>query len=87
MLLCAVIKTAVEDYNLCRTRGFIVRGEVAAHSSLKNNLPKTLENLSEIKSLLTFFFGGGLEALIEAGNLTDAAGNLLSSDFIRKALI
>ena len=87
MLLCAVIKTAVEDYNLCRTRGFIVLGEVPGHSTLKKHLPKTLENLSEIKSLLTFFFTGGLETLIDAGNLMDEAGNPLSSEFIRKALI
>ena len=86
-LLCAVIETAVDDYNLCRSRGFIVLGEVPGHITLKKQLPKTLENLSEIKSLLSFFFGGGIETLIDAGNLMDETGKPLSSSFIRKALI
>jgi len=93
-LLCAVIETAVDDYNLCRSRGFIVRsrgfivlGEIPGNITLKQQLPKTLENLSEIKSLLSFFFNGGIEALIDAGNLQDETGKHLSSSFIRKALI
>lgn len=86
-LLCAVIETAVDDYNLCRSKGFIVLGEIPGRSTLKTQLPKTLENLSEIKSLLSFFFDGGLENMIDAGNLMDETGQPLSSSFIRKALI
>ena len=86
-LLCAIIETAVDDYNLCRTRGFIVLGEITGHITIRKQLPKTLENLSEIKSLLSFFFEGGIETLIDAGNLKDETGQPLSSGFIRKALI
>jgi len=86
-LLCSIIEMAVLDYNLCVEKGFIYQRELAVCISLNHELPKTIENISEIKSLLTFFFEGGLEQLIEDGNLRGEAGNFLSADFIRKALL
>jgi len=77
----------VLDYNLCVERGFVREKRIAVCIGLNYELPKTIENLSEIKSLIPFFFGGGLERLIEAGNLQDESGNHLSSDYIRKALL
>jgi hypothetical protein len=78
---------AVLDYNLCVERGFIVNGEVSVCKSLNHELPKTIESLSEIKSLIPFFFSGGLELLIEEGHLQDEEGNILSADYIKTALL
>ena len=66
-LLCAVIEMAVEDYRLCVDKGIIQEQELNRRSSLNYDLPKTIENISEIKSILTFFFEGGLDRVIEAG--------------------
>lgn len=85
-LLCAVIEMAVDDYRLCVDKGIIQEQELNRCSSLNYDLPKTIENLSEIKSILTFFFEGGLDRMIEAGCLKDETGKLISASFIRKSL-
>jgi hypothetical protein len=77
----------VLDYNLCVERGFITNKAVNQCSKHNHELPKTIESLSEIKSLIPFFFNGGLELLIEEGHLQDEEGNILSADYIRTALL
>ena len=85
-LLCAVIHMAVDDYRLCVEKGILKGEKLKQCSSLNYDLPKTIENISEIKSILTFFFEGGLDRMIEAGCLKDETGKLISASFIRKSL-
>ena len=85
-LLCAVIEMAVIDYKLCVEKELIVDDKLNRCSTLNYDLPKTIENLSEIKSLITFFHEGGLEKLIESACLKDEQGQYLSASYIRKSL-
>ena len=86
-LLCAIIELAVLDYNLCVERGFITNKKVNKLECHNHELPKTIENLSEISSLIPFFYAEGLEMLIEEGHLQDEEGTPLSAEYIKTALI
>jgi hypothetical protein len=78
---------AVLDYNLCVERGFINNKKVTKKNCHNYELPKTIENLSEISSLIPFFYAEGLEMLIEEGHLQDEEGTPLSAEYIKTALL
>ena len=86
-LLCGIIELAVLDYNLCVERGFIANKKVTKTNCHNYELPKTIENLSEISSLIPFFYAEGLEMLIEEGHLQDEEGTPLSAEYIKTALL
>tara|TARA_R110000751_G_scaffold243784_1_gene343924 strand:+ start:278 stop:529 length:252 start_codon:yes stop_codon:yes gene_type:complete len=83
MLLCAVILTAVEDYRIAKRRGFITKGKIMMQGRIKI---RTMDQISELRSLTSFFFEGGLESLIDAASLQDDEGNQLDASAITNAL-
>ena len=83
MLLCAIIQTAVEDYRLARKKGLIVRTSLNLNKKVKL---RTLDQISELNSLLSFFYDGGLEAIIDIGSLQDDQGRYLDPEEIISAL-
>ncbi len=83
MLLCAIIQMAVEDYRLCKHYSIIVNGQVIPANMRKI---KTMDQISEVTSLISFFHKDGLERIIEAGALQDDEGNYLDPKSILSAL-
>ena len=83
MLLCAIIQTAVEDYRLARKKGLIVRTSLNLNEKVKI---RTLDQICELNSLLSFFYDGGLETIIDIGSLQDDQGRYLDSAEIISAL-
>jgi hypothetical protein len=73
----------VEDYRLARKKGLIVRTSLNINKKVKI---RTLDQISELNSLLSFFYDGGLEAIIDIGSLQDDQGRYLDSEEIISAL-
>ena len=73
----------MEDYRLARKKGLIVRTSLNLNKKVKI---RTLDQISELNSLLSFFYDGGLEAIIDIGSLQDDQGRYLDSEEIISAL-
>jgi len=73
----------VEDYRLARKKGLIVRTSLNLNKKVKL---RTLDQISELNSLLSFFYDGGLEAIIDIGSLQDDQGRHLDPEEIISAL-
>lgn len=73
----------MEDYRLARKKGLIVRTSLNINKKVKI---RTLDQISELNSLLSFFYDGGLEAIIDIGSLQDDQGRYLDSEEIISAL-
>lgn len=92
-LLCSIIIQAVEDYRACAAMDFVNREYFDRNYFNKyriENQWRSTKNItaeSEVRSLITFFFRGDLDCLIEAGKLQDpTSNNRLSGDAIRYKL-
>jgi len=75
---------AVEDYRVARKRGFIINDKI--YLDTRMGKLRTMDQISELHSLVEFFFNGGLQAVIDAGSLQDDAGHYLDAISIREAL-
>lgn len=73
----------MEDYRLARKKGLIVRTSLNLNKKVKL---RTLDQISELNSLLSFFYDGGLEAIIDIGSLQDDQGRHLDPEEIISAL-
>ena len=73
----------MEDYRLARKKGLIVRTSLNLNKKVKL---RTLDQISELNSLLSFFYDGGLEAIIDIGSLQDDQGRYLDPEEIISAL-
>lgn len=82
--MCAVIQTAVEDYRIARRRGLIVHDKLILQGRIGKI--RTMDQISELRSLIDFFFKGGLQAIIDAASLQDEQGQYLDAVSITKAL-
>ena len=82
--MCAVIQTAVEDYRMARSRGLIINDKLMLQGRVGKI--RTLDQISELRSLIDFFFHGGLQALIDAASLQDDQGRHLDALAIANAL-
>ena len=83
-LLCAIIQVAVDDYRVARKRGFIIGDKVYIDTRIGKL--RTMDQVSELNSLIEFFYRGGLQALIDAGNLKDGRGMILDATSITNAM-
>ena len=82
--MCAIIQTAVEDYRMARRRGLVINDKLILHGRVGKI--RTLDQISELRSLIDFFFHGGLQALIDAASLQDEQGRYLDASSITNAL-
>jgi hypothetical protein len=82
--MCAVIQTAVEDYRIARRRGLVVNDKLILQGRIGKI--RTMDQISELRSLIDFFFKGGLQAIIDAASLQDEQGQYLDAASITKAL-
>jgi|2_EtaG_2_1085320.scaffolds.fasta_scaffold134247_2 hypothetical protein len=77
-LLCAIIRMAVEDYQYCCERGYIVRGKASMDTIRNKYLVGLNLTAMDVPILSDFFWKGGLHRLITDTNLDLSPSRILS---------